>query len=135
MELSHSTKILKSYADVTFLRISIENHSRLSIAITQMTSRIEEENIVCTATPTEIKFAVRRIDKEIIGTTSVFSSPLPIPVAGMSACSALVLFEGMSKLPQNSATHLPVQVCTTRGRPLEMKWSLPAGWASRRTPE
>lgn len=123
---------IKSYADVTFLRIGIENRSRLSIAITQMTLRVGGENTVCTAAPTQLKGCVKRVNNEIIGTEFVFTTPLPITVPGMSAGSALVLFEGMSKLPQNSATHLRVQVCTTRGRPLEMRWSLPEGWASRR---
>lgn len=123
---------IKSYSDVTFLLIGIENHSRLSVSITQMTSRIEGENTVCTAFPTEVRGVVTRVNNEKVGGNFLFSTPLPITVPAMSANSALVLFEGQSKLLQNSATHLPVQVCTTRGHPLEMKWLLPEGWASRR---
>ena len=82
--------------------------------------------------PEEIAGVVTRVNNEKAGGNFLFSTPLPVTVPAMSSNSALVLFEGQSKLLQNSATHLPVQVCTTRGRPLEMKWLLPEGWASRR---
>lgn len=123
---------IKSYEDVTFLLIGIENHSRISVSITQITSRIDGENTVCTAFPTQVRCIITKVNDEPVGSNFLLSTPLPITVPGLSANSALVLFEGLSKLPQNSATHLPVQVCTTRGRPLEMKWLLPEGWASRR---
>lgn len=126
---------IKSYEDVTFLLIGIENHSNLAVSITQMTSRIDGENTVCTAFPTQIRGIVMRMGDKVIGGNFLLSTQLPITVPGLSANSALVLFEGLSKLPQNSATHLHVQVCTTRGRPLEMKWLLPEGWASRRNIE
>lgn len=120
---------IKSYKDVTYLHIGIENKSRLSIAVTQFFLLCGEGKTACTPSSTLLCETIRRSGKEITGVRQIFSTPMPIAV---SAQSAFVLFEGMQELPADSATHLTVQVCSTRGRPVQMKLELPAGWASQR---
>ncbi len=123
---------IKSYKDVTYLHIGIENKSRLAIAVTQFFLLCGEGKTACTPSSTLLRETIRRSGKEITGVRQIFSTPMPIAVSGLSAQSAFVLFEGMQELPEDSATHLTVQVCSTRGRPVQMKLELPAGWASQR---
>lgn len=123
---------IKSYQDVTYLHIGIENKSSLSIAITQMFLLCGDCKTVCTASPTLLHETVRRSGQEVIDRKQTFSTPMPITISGLSAQSAFVLFEHTQELPEDSATHLTVQVCSTRGRPVQMKLELPVGWASQR---
>lgn len=123
---------IKSYKDVTFLNIGIENKSRLAIAITQMILICGEERIPCTAVPTLVCTNTLREGNNIISMKQTFSSPLPLTVSGMAAQSALVLFENMKELPADEATSLTVEVCTNRGQPVRMKLELPADWAFQR---
>lgn len=83
---------IKSYRDVTFLHVGIENKSRLSVAITQMILMHGEEKIPCTAVPTLVRTKTLREGKDIVDIKQTFSSPLPITISGLSAQSALVLF-------------------------------------------
>lgn len=123
---------IKSYRDVTFLHIGIENKSRLSVSIMQIILLVGEGKIPCTAVPTLVRTKTLREGKNIVDIKQTFSSPLPITVSGLSAQSALVLFENMQELPADETTFLTVQVCTNRGRPVQMKLELPLGWASQR---
>ena len=124
---------IKSYSDVTFLTVGIENRSRLSIAITQLHWHYQNHVIPCTSTPTLLCESVRRKGHEEISRRQTYSSPLPITVSGLSAQSAFILFEDLPELPENDTTSLSVEVCTNRGRPVQMTLELPDGWAARRT--
>ena len=123
---------IKSYKDVTFLNIGVENKSRLAIAITQITLLYGDERIPCTAVPTLVCTNTLREGNSVISVKQTFSSPLPLTVSGMTAQSALVLFENMKELPADEATFLTVEVCTNRGRPVRMKLELPVDWAFQR---
>lgn len=123
---------IKSYADVTFLHIGIENKSRLSVSITQIILMCGGDKIPCTAGPTLLHSRTLRQGSEIIDSKKIFSSPMPLTVSGLSGQSAYILFENMQELPADESTFLTVEVCSNRGRPAKMKLELPADWASQR---
>ena len=123
---------IKSYSDVTYLHVGIENKSRLSIAVTQIYLLHGGSKSACSASPTLLRETVRRSGNEVIDRKQTFSTPMPVAISGLSAQSAFILFEHLQELPEDSATHLILEVCSTRGRPVQMKLELPEGWASRR---
>lgn len=125
---------IKSYLDITYLFIGIENRSQLSIAITQISLCCGGTKKTCTPLPTLLHEDIRTKGEILISRKQIYSTQLPITVAGLSAQSAFVLFEYLTELPKNDATFLTVEVCTNRGRSAQMKIELPQGWASRRTP-
>lgn len=123
---------IKSYYDVTYLHVGIENKSRLSIAVTQIYLLHRESKIACAASPTLLHETIRRSGNEVIDRKQTFSTPMPITIAGLSAQSAFILFEHLQELPEDSATHLMLEVCSTRGRPVRMRLELPGDWACQR---
>lgn len=126
---------IKSFNDVTFLRMMFENKSRLPIAITRIALIQNGKTIDCTPNPTIVYEEVRRdAKKEIIGTDVEKSYPLPIQISELGAISGLVLFEPLQELPESSATHLTFLIATNRGKAFQKTLELPAGWASQRNP-
>lgn len=125
---------IKSYLDVTFIGIGIENRSRLSVAITQLSLYCGGTKTLCTPVPTLLYESIRRKGDEVTNRKQTYSTQLPITIAGLSAQSAFVLFEHLPELPRSDATSLTVEVCTNRGRPVQMTLELPEDWSSRRTP-
>ena len=126
---------IKSFNDVTFLRIMFENKSRLPIAITRVALLLNGKIIDCTPNPTIVYEEVRRdAKKEIIGTDVEKSYPLPIQLSELGAISGLVLFERLQELPEDSATNLTFLIATNRGKAFQRTLELPVGWASRRNP-
>lgn len=123
---------IKSYCDVTFLNVGIENRSRLSIAITQIHLHYRNHVTPCTSAPTLLCESVRHKGHEEISRRQTYSTQMPITIAGLSAQNAFILFEDLPELPADDTTALTVEVCTNRGRPVQMKLELPDGWTDRR---
>lgn len=123
---------IQAEADITLLNIGIENCSRLSIAVTQITLLCKNSRTPCTANPTLLCESVRRKGREEISRKQTYSTQMPITVAGLSAQNAFILFEDLPELPASDATTLTVEVATNRGRPIQMKLELPDGWAAQR---
>lgn len=123
---------IKSYKDVTFLHIGIENKSRLSVAITHMFLMLDSGKYPCAAEPTLLCTNTLRQGNEVLSEKRTFSTAFPITIPALSAQSAYILFERMRELPSDEATHLNFEVCANRGRPMRMKLELPADWASQR---
>lgn len=126
---------IKSFNDVTFLRMIFENKSRLPIAITRIALILNGKTIDCTPNPTVVYEEVRRdAKKEIIGTDVEKSYSLPVQLSELGAVSGLVLFERLQELPEDSATHLTFLIATNRGKAFQRTLELPVEWASRRNP-
>lgn len=123
---------IKSYQDITFFRMIIENRSRLPIAIARMILVVNDKKFDCTLKPTIISEQVRRVRKEVIDRKTEFSQAFPIQLLELGAINGIILFEKMQELPENSATHLTFLISTNRGNPMKMILELPEGWASQR---
>lgn len=131
-KLSGKVLGIKSYEDVTFIYLLLENKSMLPISVTWIALRCGGESYPCTPLPVRIFEKVRRSRGEIIEIKREYSTPMPITIGELGAVNALVFFENLRQLPPDDATHLNLQVCTNRGKPMQMTLLLPEDWASQR---
>lgn len=124
---------IKSYADVTFIHLLLENKSILPISVTWIALKCNDESYPCTPLPVLVFENIRKSGSEIVEIKREYSTPIPITIGELGAVNALVLFENLRQLPPNDATHLNLQVCTNRGKPIEMSLLLPEDWACQRS--
>lgn len=122
---------IKTFQDVLFMNVGIENRSRLSVSIMRVSLVQGKNKHFCTATPTLIYKETTRLGATITSEKETLSTPLPINVPGLGAQSAIILFEGLQDLPKDDATNLTVVIRSNRGCSSKMKLQLPEDWASR----
>lgn len=126
---------IKSYSDVTYVYLALENRSRLPIAVTSIDLVLNQSTYTCTALPTLVSSTTRRCKDTILKYAEEYSTSLPIRIQQLGAASILALFENMNQLPPDDATTLMLVIYTNRGKPVQMTLELPEGWAfQRRTP-
>lgn len=123
---------IKSYADITYIYLLLENRSSLPIAVTQIILHQELEDNQCSPLPTEVSHHIYRDGDAIYHCRAELSTQLPIQIPSLSAMTALVLFERLTQLPPDDATHLNLEVLTNRGKEIRAKLPLPKGWADQR---
>lgn len=123
---------IKSYANVTYINLVLENRSRLPIAVTSIDLIYNQNVYTCTALPKRVSSLTERRNKEIVKYTEEFSTALPIQLQQLGASVALVLFERMDLLPPNDAKALNLVIHTNRGNPIQMTLELPEDWAAQR---
>lgn len=121
------------YNNFVVLRILFENRSRLPIAITQIELVINGQRFACSQTPKLVFERMERTNGKVTESTKEFSVRLPIQIAELGANESLVFFGHLPATPQDDATHLTLRLSTNRGKPIEMRFELPAGWADRKT--
>ena len=124
---------IKSYKSVTYCDFLIENRSRLPIAVTNIEMTLGLNSYPCSPLPTLVMEHTRSRKGEVYDRVMKYSTAMPIQIAGLGATTAGVLFEKMHQIPPDDTTHLTLSVSTNRGKPIEMKLELPAGWYARRT--
>lgn len=122
----------KSYADVTYLHLIIQNKSRLPVAITRISLLLNGMWFNCTPIPVMVSATERKRGSEVIKRTEEYSTALPIQLSSLGATNCLVLFEGLPYLPSDDATHLTLSIYTNRGKAVKRSLELPAEWASQR---
>lgn len=123
---------MKSYADVTYIYLELENRSRLPVAVTSIDLIFNHSIYTCTAIPKLVSSTTKRSKTEIIKYTEELSTPIPIQLQQLGATVALVLFEKVNPLPPDDTTALTLVVHTNRGKPIQMTLELPAEWACQR---
>lgn len=123
---------IKSYANVTYMDLALENRSRLPIAITHFRLLLGEKIFDCAPLPTLVSAKEQRRGNELVKRTEEYSTALPIQLLSLGATNCLVLFERLPVLPPNDATHLTLLIGTNRGKEVRMTLPLPEGWASLR---
>ena len=134
-KIAISISEIKSYSDVTYLRMAFENQSRLPIAITRIALFLGEKIINCTVNPTLVTENTHRDGKGQITRVEVEKSTvIPIQIQSLGAVNALVLFEHLPELPEDDTTHLTFLIATNRGKAFETILELPKEWASQRKP-
>ncbi len=121
----------KSKDGVTFLFMQIENLSRLPIAITRICLIADGQHIDCTVNPKLIYENTRKSGKEVIERRFVYSLQIPIEIPSLGAVSGYILFEDSQCGLSPNAKRANFQICTNRGKALEIELSLPADWCSK----
>lgn len=115
-----------SLHDIIAINISIENRSRLPIAITNFTLVSNDSyRTNCTPIPTLLFENVRRIGKEVVERKQTYSTQLPISISSLAAANAIVIFEKVQEPLPVDSTQVTVLVGTNRGKAVQMKLSLP----------
>lgn len=114
-----------------YMFLSIENKSRLPIAITNF-SLLFDSGVTanCTPIPKEVISARDNQNRPIPGARKD-STALPIQIASLGAAPCIVLFEDIPEEIPLSSMHLNLRISTNRGRIAKIKLQLPQDWASR----
>ena len=123
---------IKSFVSVTYLYLLFSNKSRLPIAITNVQLLFDGKSYNCTPIPKLVSATEKKRGRDVIKRTEEYSKELPIMVPSLGAVNGIVLFEGMTRLPQDNAKHLTLLICTNRGSPVQKTLGLPEGWAAQR---
>lgn len=93
-----------------FFLLCFENTSQLPTAITNVYLMIDSKPFQCEPTPALVRSYTHRRGAEIVGYTEEFSAPLPIKIEALSAQNALVLFQGLPRIPLDDAKQVTIQV-------------------------
>ena len=123
---------IKSYADIVYIYLLLENRSSLPISVDRFVLHMKEGSYNCTPQPTVISSSRQLQGDKVIASRSEYSSSFPIHLSPLSTATALVLFENLQQLPADATTHLFLSICTNRGKAIQKKFELPAEWASQR---
>lgn len=119
----------RGLGDTAFFLVCFENLSRLPIAITRVSLLMNGAKCDCEPVPKLVRERSRTIGDSVVERNQEYSVELPIDLAPLSACSGILLFEGLPHIPASTATHVIFRVHTNRGRPKE--YEVPLGRVCR----
>ena len=115
--------VTTSRGTVFKIHYSIENMSRLPIAITRIRIQAAGKLYDCERLPYVIEESTRRVGKEIIDRTVLKSATLPINLPALGAESGFLVF----LVPPNTLSEhdkdLIFQICTNRGKAIQTTFS------------
>lgn len=114
-----------------FLRLMINNKSRLPISISGINLVTDFQQCPCTTVPKYVTCNIRFIGGKQVSRSEEYSTALPIQISGLGGTNALVLFEGLPREIPCSSKYLTLVIYTNRGNPEEMTLELPEDWSAR----
>lgn len=124
--LRFTVQLFKAREHTAYMVLMIENKSRMPIAISRISLKLNGKLADCTPFPAKV-IGTKSADVE----TSTYSAKIPIQLDGLSSTSCIVLFEDIPSEIPSLSTHLNFEVLTNRGRTVKKTLQLPQGWASR----
>lgn len=140
--LRFSIQLLQAKDGTAYMRLVIENKSRLPIAISKITLLQKRSSshlgkicfgynrTDCAFFPKEVVIRVKRIHGKYEDLPPIYSESLPISLDGLSSKSCIVLFEDIPEAIPQTATHLTLEILTNRGMTTRKKLRLPTEWVS-----
>lgn len=132
VKLRGTVTALHTYQDNMLLRLMLENHSTLPVAVTGIDVDFGEKHYSCEPI-SRVVFAKRHLKNgKEVSCEPTKSTQLPVQLQGLGASPTILAFSGVPETPQPSATHLSFSVHTNRGKTVKMRLALPEQWASQK---
>lgn len=100
----------RALRQTAFFLLCFENTSQLPTAITNVYLVIDGKQYQCEPTPTLVRSYTRRSGAKVVSHAEDFSASLPIKIDPRSARGALVLFQGLPRIPSDDAKQVTLQV-------------------------
>lgn len=110
--------------DMGIMYVTVENRSRLPIAITSLEIEVSNTFISCCHEPKRIAERVRKIGGEVVSRSEYYSMTFPISLSSLAATSGYLCF---GNIPDNVSAHpteVTFQVQTNRGTLMKRKLSI-----------
>lgn len=104
--------------------IEIENKSRLPISITRITLLAGKHRINVYNRPHKVFEITTRKGSQVTSSNVSYSVQLPIVISPLGAFSGDICFVLTGDTLQEDETNLTLEIGTTRGSPVQMKFSL-----------
>lgn len=106
------------------LYIMLENCSRLTISINQITIVSQNNKVNCAEIPKKVYTVTTRIGSEVTDQQNYYSLNMPIVLNPLCGTSGYLYFAGNQFVPLDSSTELIVEFRTNRGKKVQKKLQL-----------
>lgn len=110
--------------DSLLLYIMLENCSRLTLSINQITVVSQNNKVNCVEIPTKVYTVTSRTGNEITDQQNYYSLNMPIVLNPLCGTAGYLYFAGNQFVPLDSSTELIVEFCTNRGKKVRKKLQL-----------
>lgn len=117
--------------DKAVVYVVFENHSRLPVSISKINLIANNARHPCTNTSKWISQNARISGGKTVYEQNEFSTSLPCSIPELGAISTVLLFEDFQQNLLTGSKSLNLEVCTSRGKIVQMKLELPAEHRNR----
>ncbi len=123
--VSIKANVYELRVDVHIFHLSIENKSRLPIAISLISVSDARIRLECDIVPAMVYSKAIRVKDEIVEQRKYDSFSFPINIPALASVSGFLVFRDIQPNPKAFSTEVTFRLFSNRGRPVKKKLSLP----------